>query len=70
MYVFFCFSCKKKCDQGCNLPLGVAGGWVYKMFIFLLIIVRWDRWTWVTWLEQATVRDIRSSACSLLESGT
>lgn len=39
------------------------------MFIFLLIKT-WDRWTWVTWLEQATVKDISSGARSLLESGT
>lgn len=40
------------------------------MCVFLLIIVRWDRWTWVTWLEQATVRDRRSGAYSLTASGT
>lgn len=26
----------------------------YKMFIFLLVTVRWDGWTWVIWQQRET----------------
>lgn len=52
MYVFVCLFLLLNVPKAYSLSVKVVIG--YKMFIFLLVTVRWDGWTWVIWQQRET----------------